>query len=78
VYGLEERRDGDALVATGEGVGRMDIVVASEAESGSVSLAGHMRRRLLAHLTECDTRVAQRELVGGMNLRVRSKSNCSL
>ncbi|KAH1238208.1 Serine carboxypeptidase-like 34 [Glycine max] len=56
----------------------MDIVVASEAESGSVSLAGHMRRRLLAHLTECDTRVAQRELVGGMNLRVRSKSpSCS-
>ena len=34
MYGLEERRDGDALVAAGEGVGGVDIAVAGEAESG--------------------------------------------
>ena len=78
MYGLEEWHDRDALVVAGEGVGGVDIAVAGEAESGDIGLVGHMRRRLLAHLTEHDMRVGRRELVGGMNLRVRSESNYSL
>jgi len=78
VFGLEEQCDGDALVAAGEAVGGVDIAVAGEAESSGVSLAGHMRQRLLAQLAERDARVARLELVGGMNLNVRSESNYSL
>jgi len=70
MYGLEERRDGDALVAAGEGVGGVDIAIAGKAERGGVGFTGHMRGRLLAHLAEHDARVARCELVGGMNLRV--------
>ena len=43
MYVLEEQRDGDALVAAGEGVGGVDLRVTGEAESGSAGLAGHMR-----------------------------------
>ena len=78
MYELKERRDRDALVAAGEGVGEVDITVSGEVESGGVVLASHMRRHLLAHLAERDTRVARPELVGNMNLRVRSESNYSL
>lgn len=70
VYGLVEGRDREALVAAGEGIGRVDVAVAGEAERGGVGLAGDVRGRLLAYLAERYARVARGELVGGVDLRV--------
>jgi len=57
-------------VAAGEGVGRVDVAVAGEAEHGGVGLAGDVRGRLLADLAERYAWVARGELVGGVDLGV--------
>lgn len=72
--GVVEGSDGDALVAAGEWVGRVDVTVASHAESGGVSLAGDVSRGLLADLADPDARVAGSELVGGMDLGVAAEA----
>ncbi|XP_020208127.1 uncharacterized protein LOC109793068 [Cajanus cajan] len=56
VYGLEEWSDQEAFVADGEGVGRVDVAIAGEAERSSVSLASDVRRSLLVDLASGDWR----------------------
>lgn len=44
----------------------MDVLVAGDAESSGVGLAGDVSRRLLADLTEANTRVRRCEVIGGV------------
>lgn len=57
-----------------EGISRVNIVVASEAESGGVSLAGYMSRSLLANFTDPNASMARGEFVGGVNFGVTAKA----
>ncbi|KAL0557577.1 hypothetical protein IC582_006124 [Cucumis melo] len=57
-----------------EGISRVNIVVASEAESGGVSLTGYMSRSLLTDFTNPNTSMARGELVGCVNFGVTSKA----
>jgi len=77
VGGVEERLNGDAVVAAREGVGRVDVWVARDTESGGVSLARDSRGGLLADLAHPDALVARRQLVGAVNLGVASDAEKS-
>ena len=57
-------------MTAGEWVGGVDVTVACDAESGSVSLAGDMGRGLLANFADPDAGVTRSDLVNGMDLGV--------
>ena len=65
-----EGQHGNPLVAASEGIGGVDIAVASDAEGGSVGLAGDMSWSVLADLAYPDPGVAGGELVGGVDLGI--------
>jgi len=74
----EEGRHGEALVASRQRVGRVDVGVAGGAERGGVGAARDRRRRVLADLAEPDPRVARpgavrpRVAPGAQERRVRA------
>ena len=71
---VEKRLDGDPLVTARQRVSRMDIGVAGDAESSSISLASNGSWSLFTDLANPHTLVAGSQLIGTMNLRVAGEA----
>ncbi|KAK4777953.1 hypothetical protein SAY87_018140 [Trapa incisa] len=71
---VEERLDGDAMVAASKGVGGVDVRVAGRAEGCGVGAAGDGCGGLLADLAEEDPLMPRCQLVGPVDLLVAAEA----